>query len=106
MLAFAGVKPGDKVADFMMGSGYFTRILAPAVGPNGEVYGYQSAEFVKFRAAYGEEQKAAVADYPNAVTLTAPLATRSEAQTSDLQSLMLNSYALFCLNKQKRTFHD
>jgi predicted methyltransferase len=73
MLAFAGVESGDKVADFMMGSGYFTRILAPAVGPDGKVYGYQSAEFVKFRPAYGEEQKAAVADYPNAVALTGPL---------------------------------
>jgi predicted methyltransferase len=61
MLSFAGVKPGDRVADFMMGSGYFTRILAAAVGPKGHVYGYQSAEFIAFRAAYATEQAAVAA---------------------------------------------
>ena len=38
MLEFAGVKPGDKVADFIPGGGYFTRIFAKAVGPKGKVY--------------------------------------------------------------------
>ena len=60
LLALAGIKPGQKVADFMMGGGYFTRILAPAVGPKGRVYAYQAGEFIAFRPAYGDEQKAAV----------------------------------------------
>lgn len=38
MLEFAGVKPGQKVADFIPGGGYFTRIFAKAVGPQGKVY--------------------------------------------------------------------
>ncbi|HEY8574638.1 methyltransferase [Phenylobacterium sp.] len=38
MLAFAGVRPGMKVADFLPGGGYFTRIFAKAVGPSGKVY--------------------------------------------------------------------
>lgn len=38
MLEFAGVKPGSKVADFIPGGGYFTRIFAKAVGPAGKVY--------------------------------------------------------------------
>lgn len=38
MLAFAGVRPGHKVADFIPGGGYFTRIFAKAVGPKGKVY--------------------------------------------------------------------
>jgi predicted methyltransferase len=38
MLEFAGVKPGMKVADFIPGGGYFTRVFARAVGPKGEVY--------------------------------------------------------------------
>jgi len=38
MLEFAGVKPGDTVADFIPGGGYFTRIFAKAVGPKGTVY--------------------------------------------------------------------
>jgi predicted methyltransferase len=38
MLAFAGVKPGQTVADFVPGGGYFTRLFARAVGPSGRVY--------------------------------------------------------------------
>jgi predicted methyltransferase len=37
-VAFAGVRPGDKVVDFIAGGGYFTRILSKAVGPQGHVY--------------------------------------------------------------------
>ena len=37
-LAFAGVKPGQKIADVIPGSGYFTRIFSAAVGPQGKVY--------------------------------------------------------------------
>ncbi|MDR3417304.1 MAG: hypothetical protein P4L83_14050 [Nevskia sp.] len=38
VIAFAGIKPGDKVADFMPGRGYFTRIFCKAVGESGHVY--------------------------------------------------------------------
>ena len=38
MLAFAGVKPGDKVLEFVPGRGYVTRLLAKAVGTGGHVY--------------------------------------------------------------------
>lgn len=38
IVAFAGVKPGDKVAEFLPGGGYYTRILSRAVGPEGHVY--------------------------------------------------------------------
>jgi predicted methyltransferase len=37
-IAFAGVRPGDKVVDFLAGGGYFTRILSKIVGPQGHVY--------------------------------------------------------------------
>jgi predicted methyltransferase len=37
-LAFAGVKPGDKIADYAAGAGYFTRLFAAVVGPQGHVY--------------------------------------------------------------------
>ena len=69
LLAFAGVKPGDKVGDFIMGGGYWTRILSGVVGPKGHVYAYQPAQFIQFRAAYGEEQKAAVAGRANTTPL-------------------------------------
>ena len=38
MLAFAGIEPGDKVADIRPGAGYFTRLFAPVVGDTGKVY--------------------------------------------------------------------
>jgi predicted methyltransferase len=38
MLEFAEVKPSSKVADFIPGTGYFTRVFAKAVGPKGKVY--------------------------------------------------------------------
>ena len=38
MLEFAGVKPGSKVADFIPGGGYFTRLFSKTVGPKGKVY--------------------------------------------------------------------
>jgi predicted methyltransferase len=40
MVAFAGVKPGSKVADLLPGGGYFTRVFAAAVGPTGKVYAW------------------------------------------------------------------
>jgi predicted methyltransferase len=39
-VAFAGVKPGDKVADLIPGRGYFTKIFAKTVGPKGWVYSF------------------------------------------------------------------
>jgi len=65
LLAYAGLKPGDKVADLVMGGGYFTRVLAAAVGPKGEVTAYQPDEFIRFQASYGENQKTVAAAYPN-----------------------------------------
>lgn len=45
IVAFAGVMPGDKVAEIAPGGGYYTRILAKAVGPGGKVYALMPAFF-------------------------------------------------------------
>ena len=34
-LAFSGIKPGDKVADYVADAGYFTRLFSSVVGSNG-----------------------------------------------------------------------
>jgi predicted methyltransferase len=47
VLAFAGVKPGAKVADLIPGGGYFTRIFSKTVGPRGRVYAYVPDELTK-----------------------------------------------------------
>jgi predicted methyltransferase len=83
ILAFAGVKPGDKVADFVMGGGYWTRILAKTVGATGHVYAYQPEEFIKFKASYADEQKAAVAGYPNTTASSESLAAVSFPEPLD-----------------------
>jgi predicted methyltransferase len=38
LIAFAGIKAGDKVSDMLPGGGYFTRIFSKVVGPTGTVY--------------------------------------------------------------------
>jgi predicted methyltransferase len=47
MIAFAGVKTGDQVADFMPGNAYFSRILSKIVGPAGKVYAFTPGEQIK-----------------------------------------------------------
>lgn len=73
LLDWAGVRPGDKVADLIMGGGYFTRILAAAVGPKGHIYAYQPDEFVQFQASYGEDQKKVVAAHSNVTAVNGTL---------------------------------
>ena len=47
LVAFAGIKPGMKVADLAAGSGYTTEVLARAVGPTGVVYGMNSPMMIQ-----------------------------------------------------------
>jgi predicted methyltransferase len=74
ILAFAGVKTGDKVGDFIMGGGYFTRLFSVSVGPAGKVYAYQPAEFIQFQASYGADQDKVAAAYANVTPLKNSLA--------------------------------
>src|SRR5215472_11224271 len=46
-LAFAGVAPDDRVADFMSGGAYFTRIFSRVVGNRGRVYAFLPEEELK-----------------------------------------------------------
>src|SRR5258708_22465461 len=45
LLAFTGVRTGERVLDMGAGGGYSTELLARAVGPNGVVYGQNSPDF-------------------------------------------------------------
>ena len=60
VLAFAGVKPGMKIAEWIPSGGYFTRLLSGVVGPTGKVYGidvdsWDSGEGAKMAAEPGRE---------------------------------------------------
>jgi len=48
VLTFIGIKNGEKVADFIPGKGYFSRILSSAVGAQGHVYSFIPSEFANF----------------------------------------------------------
>ena len=37
-LLFAGIAPGQQIAELLPGGGYFTRIMGKAVGPSGHIY--------------------------------------------------------------------
>lgn len=96
LLAFAQVEPGDKVGDYIMGGGYFTRVLAGAVGPRGRVYAFQPTEFIAFRPDYASEQDAAVAPYPGLVVpLRAPIATPGFPEALDVIITVQNLHDLF-----------
>ena len=73
IVAFVGVKPGDKVAEMMPGSGYFTRILAKTVGPKGHVYGLVPEGFAKRPGAL-DGLNALAKQYPNVTIVTTDLA--------------------------------
>ncbi|THD63651.1 methyltransferase [Phenylobacterium sp.] len=94
LLALAEVKPGQKVADFMMGGGYFTRILSPAVGPKGQVYAYQIGELIKMRPASGTDQQKVVADYANVTALNGPIAHAGLPEGLDLVLTVQNYHDL------------
>lgn len=46
ILAFAGVKPGQKIGDLLPGGGYFTRLFSLTVGAKGHVYAVFADEYL------------------------------------------------------------
>ena len=60
LLAFLGLKPGERVAELGSGGGYTSELLARAVGPRGRVWGENSAFIMKFaEKPWGERLKKA-----------------------------------------------
>jgi predicted methyltransferase len=47
-LAFAGIRRGDVVADYIANSGYFTRLFTSLVGPHGQVYAIELNEIIGY----------------------------------------------------------
>ena len=47
-IAFAGIKPGWVIADFIPGTGYYDRIFSGVVGAKGHVYAFYPAEVKAF----------------------------------------------------------
>ena len=95
ILAFAQIEPGEKVGDYIMGGGYWTRLLSNAVGPTGKVYAFQPDEFIAFRPAYGDEQNAAIAGRANVVALRGPIAAPPFPEKLDTIITVQNMHDLY-----------
>jgi predicted methyltransferase len=85
VIAFAGVKPGDKVVDLIPGSGYFTKVFSKAVGAKGHVYMIWPNEYAK-EAQPDPVKNADLAKtgYPNTSVILQPGAAFSTPEPVDL----------------------
>jgi predicted methyltransferase len=73
VIAFIGVKKGDRVADIV--AGRLTASLAQAVGPSGKVYAVETAEIVKAHPEILGMMKALATQSPNVIVSADPVST-------------------------------
>jgi predicted methyltransferase len=83
VVAFAGVKPGMIVAELGPGGGYFTRILAKAVGPSGKVYALLN-QAAAARPGVLEAMNKLASDYPNIKVVTTDYTAITLPEKADL----------------------
>ena len=86
LLAFAHVAPGEKIADVMPGSGYFTRLFSLATGPAGHVYAIVPAELAHAmpKTATMAQAVAAEPGRGNVTALVVPVAAIAAPEKLDL----------------------
>ncbi len=97
VLTFAGVKPGDRVADFMSGGGYFTRLFGHIVGSSGHVYAFLPDEQLRNCSADEVAGTRALEHglYTNVSVLTAPVGQFRPPEPVDLVWTSLNFHDLY-----------
>jgi predicted methyltransferase len=86
LLAFSGIKPGDKVGDLIPGSGYFTGLFSLVVGPKGHVYSIWPQEYVKVDAEEIHDVESGSTDprFANVTILIEPAARFAAPESLDL----------------------
>jgi predicted methyltransferase len=93
VLRYAGVRPGEIVAEFLPGGGYYTRLLSHIVGSGGKVYALETT-------TWGEENVSATRKvlgepgHSNVVLDLAPLGSFHLPQQVDLFFTSLNYHDL------------
>ena len=105
VLTFAGVRPGDRVADFMSGGGYFTRLFSHIVGSNGHVYAFLPDEQLEHcspdevagtRALeHGGADASHGGAYANVSVLTGPVSRFHPPEPVDVVWTSLNFHDLY-----------
>ena len=96
LLAFGGVKPGDKVLELVAGGGYWEKLFSLIVGPKGHVYELVSDEEIKSNFTKPEPIKAIAADpaFSNVTVFTQPIATVKPPEPVDLVWTVQNYHDL------------
>ena len=86
LVAFAEVRPGQKVLDLIPGGGYFTRLFSLAVGPAGRVYAIWPEHYDKVSRPDSDVMRkmAASAPFTNVRTLVQPTHALSAPEPLDL----------------------
>ncbi len=86
LIAFAGVKPGDKVLDLIPGSGYWTRIFSKIVGPEGKVYAVWPQAYARSAMGNVADMRKLSADqyYGNIVTEVQPTTALTASEPLDV----------------------
>jgi len=80
LVAFSGVKPGDRVLELVPGGGYFTRIFSKVVGDTGHVY----AVVPKPMEKYADDTKKLPDAYKNVEVLLQPADQLTTPQPVDV----------------------
>lgn len=83
LLAYAGVKEGDVVVDWIPGGGYFSRLFATIVGPNGKVYAWVPKEIAGAHDI-GANATALAAERGNIETVIEPLNGPTKIANADI----------------------
>jgi predicted methyltransferase len=81
MLAFIGIEGGERIADVRPEEGYFTRLFARAVGPEGRVYAFVPNQTAARENAFGDTL---ASDYPNVTRVTGALEDLSFPEPLDV----------------------
>ena len=86
LIAFSGVKRGDRVLELIPGSGYFTRLFSRIVGPGGHVYAVWPQPYADEAVPDLNALKAASAKAPwnNVTVLVQPAATLTAPERLDV----------------------
>jgi predicted methyltransferase len=96
-LRFSGLKPGDAVADFNAGAGYFTRLFSDVVGSRGHVYAIEPVEIQQYIAKSTGDLQAYAVNHHNITVLV----------ESALQSLKLpRKLDLFWISQNYHDLHN
>jgi predicted methyltransferase len=95
VLTYIGLREGEKAVDFIPGSGYYSRIMATAVGAKGHVYGFYPTELASVsKRPMPKDGSTPLDKYPNDTALVSPVNDFKPPEPVDLVFLSLNYHDL------------